>query len=240
MLSSDELPVPIEDGFPYEVETDSLADSMGARLPNRSLMLLQGSVGGGKSIISQRLVHGLLHNGAKILVVTTELTTRGYIEQMESVGYGITSFLASGQLTIFSRFGTVAESKPDVTLMDVLDSPAIKYADIVVFDSASSLMPELETNEERFKIMKRLREEVSMGRSFLLCIDPDAMDSKLLHALRESSEVVLDLMTNLIGGTLNRTILVTRFLRAAGPVQSTIGWRVEPGMGFIVDITAVS
>ena len=66
------------------------------------------------------------------------------------------------------------------------------------------------------------------------------MDTKLLHALRESAEVVLDLMTNLIGGTLNRTILVTRFLRAAGPVQSTIGWRVEPGMGFIVDITAVS
>ena len=159
---------------------------------------------------------------------------------MESVGYGITSYLASGQLTIFSRFGTVAESKSDVTLTDVLDSPAIKFADIVVFDSASSLMPDLETNEERFKIMKRLREEVSTGRSFLLCIDPDAMDTKLLHALRESSEVVLDLMTNLIGGTLNRTILVTRFLRAAGPVQSTIGWRVEPGMGFIVDITAVS
>lgn len=240
MLSKDDLPIPTEDGFPYEVETDSLADSMGLRLPNRSLMVLQGSVGGGKSIISQRLVHGLLHNGAKILVVTTELTTRGYIEQMESVGYGITSFLASGQLTIFSRFGTVAESRSDVTLTDVLDSPAIKYADIVVFDSASSLMPDIETNEERFKIMQRLREEVSRGRSFLLCVDPDAMDTKLLHTLRESAEVVLDLMTNLIGGTLNRTILVTRFLRAAGPVQSTIGWRVEPGMGFIVDITAVS
>lgn len=240
MLSKDDLPIPTEDGFPYEVETDSLADSMGLRLPNRSLMVLQGSVGGGKSIISQRLVHGLLQNGAKILVVTTELTTRGYIEQMESVGYGITSFLASGQLTIFSRFGTVAESRSDVTLTDVLDSPAIKYADIVVFDSASSLMPDIETNEERFKIMQRLREEVSRGRSFLLCIDPDAMDTKLLHTLRESAEVVLDLMTNLIGGTLNRTILVTRFLRAAGPVQSTIGWRVEPGMGFIVDITAVS
>ena len=33
---------PIEDGFPFEVETDSLADSMGLRLPNRSLFLLQG------------------------------------------------------------------------------------------------------------------------------------------------------------------------------------------------------
>ena len=38
----DEMPKPIEDGFPYDVETDSLADSLGLRLPNRSLILLQG------------------------------------------------------------------------------------------------------------------------------------------------------------------------------------------------------
>jgi archaellum biogenesis ATPase FlaH len=39
---------------------------------------------------------------------------------------------------------------------------------------------------------------------------------------------------------MKRNLLITRFLRAAGPVQSSVGWRVEPGMGFIVDITAVS
>ena len=38
---------PKEDGFPYDLETDSLADSMGLRLPNRSLYVLQGAVGGG-------------------------------------------------------------------------------------------------------------------------------------------------------------------------------------------------
>ena len=81
---------PVEDGFPFDVETDSLGDSMGLRMPNRSLYVLQGKVGAGKSLISQRLVHGMIQNGVKVLVVTTELTTRGWIEQMESVGYGIT------------------------------------------------------------------------------------------------------------------------------------------------------
>ncbi|MEC8142128.1 MAG: ATPase domain-containing protein, partial [Candidatus Thermoplasmatota archaeon] len=80
----DEMPKPIEDGFPYDVETDSLADSLGLRLPNRSLIMLQGEVGSGKSLVSQRFVHGLLHNDVKVLVITTELTTRGWIEQMES------------------------------------------------------------------------------------------------------------------------------------------------------------
>jgi archaellum biogenesis ATPase FlaH len=66
------------------------------------------------------------------------------------------------------------------------------------------------------------------------------MDARLLHTLRASAEVVLDLENMLIGGEIKRNIIVTRFLRAAGPIQSSIGWRVEPGMGFIVDITAVS
>ena len=74
----------------------------------------------------------------------------------------------------------------------------------------------------------------------MLCIDPEEMDETLMHNMRSSAEIVLDLTTNMIGGEIKRNIVVTRFLRAAGPVQTSIGWRVEPSMGFIVDITAVS
>jgi flagellar protein FlaH len=231
---------PVEDGFPFDVETDSLADNMGLRLPNRSLFVVQGIVGAGKSLIAQRLVHGMLENGTKILVITTELTTRGWIEQMESIGYGVTEHIRDGQLMIFSRFGTIAESRSDVGLEQVLNSEAISQADVVILDSASALMPDDLDDQQRFEMMQKLRKISSEGRSIMLCVDPDEMDHKLLHSMRASSEVVLDLSTALIGGDLKRSIVVTRFLRAAGPVQTSVGWRVEPSMGFIVDITAVS
>ena len=231
---------PVEDGFAFDVETDSLADTMGLRLPNRSLYVLQGVVGAGKSLISQRLVHGMLDNGVKVLVVTTELTTRGWIEQMESIGYGITDALREGQLMIFSRFGTVAEARAEVGLEEVLNSEAVGEADVIILDSASALMPDNLDDKQRFDLMQRLRKITAEGRSVMLCVDPDEMDHKLLHNMRASSEVVLDLSTALIGGDLKRNIVVTRFLRAAGPVQTSVGWRVEPRMGFIVDITAVS
>ena len=231
---------PVEDGFAFDVETDSLADTMGLRLPNRSLYVLQGVVGAGKSLISQRLVHGMIDNGVKVLVVTTELTTRGWIEQMESIGYGITDALREGQLMIFSRFGTIAEAKLEVGLDEVLNSEAVNEADVVILDSASALMPDNLDDKQRFDLMQRLRKITADGRSVMLCVDPDEMDHKLLHNMRASSEVVLDLSTALIGGDLKRSIVVTRFLRAAGPVQTSVGWRVEPSMGFIVDITAVS
>jgi flagellar protein FlaH len=231
---------PVEDGFPFDVETDSLADTMGLRLPNRSLFVVQGIVGAGKSLIAQRLVHGMLENGTKILVITTELTTRGWIEQMESIGYGVTEHIRDGQLMIFSRFGTIADSRSDVGLEQVLNSEAISQADVVILDSASALMPDDLDDQQRFEMMQKLRKISSEGRSIMLCVDPDEMDHKLLHSMRASSEVVLDLSTALIGGDLKRSIVVTRFLRAAGPVQTSVGWRVEPSMGFIVDITAVS
>jgi flagellar protein FlaH len=174
-------------------------------MPNRSLYVLQGKVGAGKSLISQRLVHGMIENGIKVLVVTTELTTRGWIEQMESVGYGITNAIREGRLMVISRFGTIAESRSDVTLQDVLASPAVPSADVVVFDSASSLMPEDLDEKGRFELVQQMRKVAAEGRSFMLCVDPEEMDQKLLHTLRASAEVVLNLENALIGGEINET-----------------------------------
>ncbi len=233
-------PKPVEDGYEFTLEQDSLSNAMGARLPNRSLWMLQGEVGSGKSLISQRLVYGLLENGSKLLVITTELTTRGWIEQMESVGYPVTEHIAGGRLLIFSRFGVIADSKEGVDIFDVLDSDAVEKADVVVVDSASSLMPTEVDNQTQVAVLQKLRRICSESRSLLLTVDPDEMDSKLLHKLRSSCEVLLDMRAGFVGGEIKRTIVVTRFLRAAGPVQASVGWRVEPYMGFIVDITAVS
>jgi flagellar protein FlaH len=209
-------------------------------MPNRSLYVLQGAVGGGKSLISQRLAYGMVENGVKVLVITTELTTRGWIEQMESIGYGITDAIREGQLMVFSRFGTIAEALPNVGLEELLESEAIGLADVVIIDAASSLMPDSLDEAGRFSMMQKLRRICADGRSLMLCVDPEEMDHKLMHNMRASAEVVLDLQTSMIGGEIKRNIVVTRFLRAAGPTQTSIGWRVEPSMGFIVDITAVS
>ena len=236
----DEAPKPVEDGYEFTLDQDSLANAMGARLPNRSLWMIQGEVGSGKSLVSQRLIFGLLENGSKVLVITTELTTRGWIEQMESIGYPVTDYIASGMLMVFSRFGVIAEAKEGVDLFDVLESDAVEKADVVVVDSASALIPEGMDALQHLATLQRLRKICSESRSLLLTVDPEEMDGKLLHKLRSSCEVLLDMNAGFVGGEIKRTIVVTRFLRAAGPVQASVGWRVEPYMGFIVDITAVS
>ena len=123
------------------------------------------------------------------MVITTELTTRGWIEQMESNGNPVTEHIASGRLLVFSRFGVIAETKEGVDLFDVLESDAISKADVVAIDTASSLMPGDLDPVQRNAVLQRLRKMCSESRSLLLTVDPSEMDEKLLHKLRSSCEV---------------------------------------------------
>jgi len=226
-------------GFDFELETDSLADSLGRYLPHRSLYVVSGKIGSGKSLISQRLAYGLVEHGARLTLVTTELTTRGWLEQVDSLGYSLSDAADSGQFTLLSRFGVISDEVENrVGIETVLESDALVNADISIIDCASTILQDYEGTPD--ELLKFLRSYCSKGHSLMLLIDPEEIPDDISRALISSSEVALEMRMSEIGGGLTRTLAVTRFLRAVGPVQSRIGWRVEPGMGFIVDITAVS
>jgi flagellar protein FlaH len=211
---------------------------MGTAIPNRALMLVCGGIGSGKSIIGQRMSFGLTANDVRVALYTTELTTRGWLEQVASIGYYMDKRIDEGSFHLISSLGVIAEpSEENVTLLDILDSPASKDAEIVIIDRASELMPEEMSSKE---LMLLLRKFTSEGRTLILTIDPDEMDNDILRGMKNSAEVVLDMLTSVVGGQLVRTVAVTRFLRAAGPLTERIGWKVMPEMGFIVDITAVA
>jgi flagellar protein FlaH len=226
-------------GFAFELETDSLSDSLGRFLPRRSLYIVTGNIGAGKSLIAQRLAFGLVTNNVQTTMVTTELTTRGWLEQVNSLGYSLEDAANQGKFTLLSRFGVISdEVEEDVGIEDLLISNALKNAEVSIIDRASMLLKNHEASPDQ--LLSRLRTFCSEERSLMLLIDPDEISPDMMRILSASAEVVIEMKTSEIGGGLSRILAVTRFLRAAGPVQPRIGWRVEPTMGFIVDITAVS
>ncbi len=42
-----------DDGYQFGIIQDSLANSMGAAIPNRALGIISGEIGGGKSLIAK-------------------------------------------------------------------------------------------------------------------------------------------------------------------------------------------
>ena len=59
----DEPPKPVEDGYEFTLEQDSLANAMGARLPNRSLWMIQGDVGSGKTVVALSAAYNVIKSG---------------------------------------------------------------------------------------------------------------------------------------------------------------------------------
>ena len=232
------MPPDNADNFDFGVIQDSLGQSLGTAIPNRALVIVSGGIGSGKSIIGQRMSFGMTANDIKVSLVTTELTTRGWLEQVASIGYFMEKRIDDGDFHLMSSFGVIAEQVEDpVDLLELLESPALKEAEVVIIDRASQMIP---ADIEGPVLLSMLRQYTAEGRTLFLMIDPEEIDSKLLRELKNSAEVVLDMMTSVVGGQLVRTLCVTRFLRAAGPVTERIGWKVMPEMGFIVDITAVA
>jgi archaellum biogenesis ATPase FlaH len=62
---------------------------------------------------------------------------------------------------VISRFGTIAESRSDVMISEVLDSPAVAMADVVIIDAASALVPANLDANERFLFMQKMRKIAS-------------------------------------------------------------------------------
>ncbi|MBJ17683.1 MAG: hypothetical protein CMB66_05505 [Euryarchaeota archaeon] len=233
-----DLSQPNVDNFEFGVIQDSLGQSMGTAIPNRALMLVCGGIGSGKSIIGQRMAFGMTANDVRVSLTTTELTTRGWLEQVSSIGYYMDKQIDEGKFHLVSSFGVIAEeSEEKVDLLDIIETQPSKDAEVIIIDRASELMPEEMSSKA---LISRLRKFTSEGRTLILTIDPDEMEEITLRDMKNSAEVVLDLFTAVVGGQLVRTVSVTRFLRAAGPVTERIGWKVMPEMGFIVDITAVA
>ena len=54
---------------------------MGGGLPKGTIVTITGTDGAGKSAIIQRFIYGLIRHNYRLTVVSTELTTKGFIDQ---------------------------------------------------------------------------------------------------------------------------------------------------------------
>ena len=201
-----------EDSFPFGLEQDSLANSLGAAIPNRSLMIVEGEIGGGKSLIAQRLAFGLVENGTKVALVTTELTTRGWLEQVASIGYGMSEYIDKGQFLLMSRFGVLTEEvEVEITIDDLISNEGIRAADFIIIDRASQLIPP-GTKPTAFFFLQFVVLLLKVVHScYVLTLMK--LSQHLLREIKGSAEVVLGLLSTTQGGQLNRTLAVTRFLQ---------------------------
>jgi flagellar protein FlaH len=233
----------------FDLKQDDLAARLGGGLPTGALVVLEGPVGAGKSVICQRLTQGLMRNGARVAYVSTELTTRAMLAQMDSLGYGEAwQAIPDERFVFIPTHPVLGERAPrGERLGRLLKARRLYEPDVIVFDTFSKLVGDhmadqtdtrqaMDTVEAVLHLFKRL---TGLGKTLVLTLDPAEADKHALEPFTVAAEVFLRLEKERVGVATNRRIVVERMNRAARRYNETIGFRVEPRVGIVIEIKAV-
>ncbi|MEA3143765.1 MAG: archaeal flagellar protein FlaH [Thermoplasmata archaeon] len=233
----------------FDLKQDDLAARLGGGLPSGALVVLEGPVGAGKSVICQRLTQGLMRNGARVAYVSTELTTRAMLAQMDSLGYGEAwQAIPDERFVFIPTHPVLGERAPrGERLGRLLKARRLYEPDVIVFDTFSKLVGDhmadqtdtrqaMDTVEAVLHLFKRL---TGLGKTLVLTLDPAEADKHALEPFTVAAEVFLRLEKERVGVATNRRIVVERMNRAARRYNETIGFRVEPRVGIVIEIKAV-
>lgn len=210
-----------------------LDSRLGGGLPVGSLILIEGSSGAGKSVLSQQIMWGALQDGFKVSLFTTENTVKSLITQMESIDLDVLDFLLLRHLRVYPiELSQLGENAP-LTLMQAVKNEHER--DVIVIDSVTSAAtPEGAVGAHIMSFFEESKRICSKGVTIIVTLHSNALDSDLIDTLRSMCDAHLKLFSDQDGQRLVKTLQVAK-IRGAGSVTGAIfGFEVEPGWGMRV------
>ncbi len=223
------------------LQTDELHRRIGSKIPAGSLLLVEGEDSAGKSIVSQRLLFGFLVNGHSATYVSSELTTKDFINQMRSLSYGVGEYLRMKKLLFIPMFPTMGRVVPrEDFLVRLMNARQLYENDAIIIDTLNSLIVEKLTKKDIFALISFLKKIISMDKLVIITVDPTLFDPNALKILRAVCDIHFKLNLKFIEGSIKRSITVNRFRGGMRQVSQAIGFRVEPRIGFVMEISAIA
>ncbi|WP_461863384.1 archaellum protein ArlH [Thermococcus sp.] len=223
-----------------QIPNDELHRRLGGGIPSGSIILIEGDRGTGKSILSQRLLYGLLRNGHTASYVSSQYTTPEFINQMESLGYSVIRDLIKHNLLFVSLYPLlVGVSEREKFLPRFLGESRIWGREVIIIDAISSILPKEMKEEELRLLTMHLKKMSSLGKVIMMTVNPQDIEGNILRILEEISSMLVRLNVKTFGGDLKNSATIVKYNNAMGIFQKIIPFRVEPKVGFIVEIAAV-
>ncbi len=225
----------------FDLERDGLDKSLGQCIPKGTLMLITGPYGTGKSVLCQRFAYGFIEHNLDVNVISTENYTKGFLDQMDSLDYPVKPALLDRQLKFVPVFPLLGKSGARQDFLSRLKETEQLYdSDVVMIDTLSALIEEDMDEDRAIDTISFFKKVCGKGKVIIITMDPEETQDEVLVPFKSASDIYLELSSETIEGTTEHSMYVRRFTTAKARTGDVINFRVEPGAGFIVDITAVS
>jgi flagellar protein FlaH len=168
------------------VELDS---KMGGGIPVGSLTLIEGGSGSGKSVLSQQILWGGLHDGFSAALFTSENTVKSLISQMQSIDLDILDFLLLTKFRVYPM--ELARLGPDAPSILIQALKKARGRDILAVDSFTSAIAQAATSLQIVSFFEECKRLCADGATILITLHPDGVDGDLIGPIRSMCDTNL-------------------------------------------------
>ncbi|RDD52311.1 AAA family ATPase [Nanoarchaeota archaeon NZ13-N] len=224
------------------LDRDDFEQRIGGGIPKSSIMIIEGKDGCGKSIISQRITYGALMNNYTVTYISTEMSILDFIRQMDSLNYPIRDFLLTDKLMFISLTSLFGRTKFEENLiLELMKSKSKKLfeKDIIIIDSLSYPLVNSIPRMSFIKFLDFLQKIKSKDKIIILTYNPFTLSRHIVEDLRNIADIYFKADISSSTGQLTRYIEIKRFRNAKQQYELIIPFRVEPGLGLIVEIVTI-
>jgi len=227
--------------FTVQLARDEFHKRIGGGFPAGSIVLIEGPHGSGKSVISQRILYSFLQNHITVTCISTQMTTVEFIMQMSSMDYRINRGLISGNLLYLPVYPLVSMNIRKENFIDkLMDSRQFYEKDAIFIDSLSTIIVNDANQENIEDLMAFFKRISSLEKVIIFSVNPGEISEDILRGIKLASTVILKLESKPFGGDIKNVINVVKYNFAKENFQKVTVFRVEPGIGLVVEITSIA
>ncbi len=204
---------------------------LGGGLPADSLTLVEGDPDAGKSVIVQQFTFGALKEGFKTSLFLSESNSRGFLDQMDSLGMSSTDYYLIGRLSLYQKDLRVERERADNILQKLLRHiENSDKRDLFIMDSITPLLFQFDEHYV-LSFLANCKDLADVGRTIIVTLHSYAISEALRFRADSIVDAHLRLRIEDLGQRLVRTLEVTKIRGAAKTADNAVSFTVQPGMG---------
>ncbi len=204
---------------------------LGGGIPVGSLILIEGQSDAGKSVLTQQIIWGSLNNRVKVLLFTTENTTKSMVQQMDSLGLGMLNHLLMGWFKIFNMKSSEIRLDPEKTFDIILDTmEKEKEFQLCIVDSLTPIVSQA-GGDLTLAFFEKCKALCDKGMTVINVVHTYAFEQDFLIRLRSISDAHLKLTIDKAGDRLVKMLEVAKIRGASQSTGNILAFDVEPEIG---------
>ncbi len=226
--------------FSVQLPNDEFHKRLGGGIPVGTIGLIKGEHGSGKSVVCQRIIYGLLKNDVSVTYVSTQLTTTDFITQMLSLGYDIVKDMIKRRLLYIPVYPLIQEPMKRQNFAErLMNAKELFEKDVIVIDCFSTLVRSDVDEDSVVKLMGFFKRIAALNKAVILTA-LDELEKHVMDEIESACSFIAETSVKKFGTDLKNIMLIRKYNMAGSTYAKQIAFRVEPGIGLVVEIAAVA